>query len=54
MIAMGIVDPVKLVRTVLQTAASLTGLLLTTEARIADLPRKDGTGVSTPDIGGLM
>ncbi|OAE49127.1 hypothetical protein A7J57_00415 [Agrobacterium tumefaciens] len=54
MIAMGIVDPVKLVRTVLQTAASVTGLLLTTEATIADLPREDGTGVSTPSIGGLM
>ncbi len=38
MIAMGIVDPVKVVRTALQNAASVAGLLVTTEAMIADLP----------------
>ncbi len=54
MIAMGIVDPVKVVRTALQNAASVAGLLVTTEAMIADLPRKDGTGVSMPDMGGMM
>ena len=41
MIAMGIVDPVKVVRTALQDAASVAGLLVTTEAMIAELPKKD-------------
>jgi len=44
MIAMGIVDPVKVVRTALQNAASVAGLLITTEAMIAELPKKDGGG----------
>ncbi|HZG27288.1 MAG TPA: chaperonin GroEL [Ensifer sp.] len=42
MIAMGIVDPVKVVRTALQNAASVASLLITTEAMIAELPKKDG------------
>ncbi|WEX87964.1 chaperonin GroEL [Sinorhizobium garamanticum] len=41
MIAMGIIDPVKVVRTALQDAASVAGLLVTTEAMIAELPKKD-------------
>ncbi|RYG97173.1 MAG: chaperonin GroEL, partial [Alphaproteobacteria bacterium] len=51
MIAMGIVDPVKVVRSALQNAASVAGLLVTTEAMIADLPKKDGGGM--PDMGGM-
>ncbi|NLS07205.1 chaperonin GroEL [Rhizobium sp. P32RR-XVIII] len=54
MIAMGIVDPVKVVRTALQNAASVAGLLVTTEAMIADLPKKDAAGGGTPDMGGMM
>jgi chaperonin GroEL len=54
MIAMGIVDPVKVVRTALQNAASVAGLLVTTEAMIADLPRKGGAGGGMPDMGGMM
>jgi chaperonin GroEL len=42
MIKMGIVDPVKVVRTALQDAASIAGLLITTEAMIAELPKKEG------------
>jgi chaperonin GroEL len=53
MIAMGIVDPVKVVRTALQNAASVAGLLVTTEAMIADLPRKDAVGGGMPDMGGM-
>ncbi|MBP2561481.1 chaperonin GroEL [Neorhizobium galegae] len=53
MIAMGIVDPVKVVRTALQNAASVAGLLVTTEAMIADLPKKDGAGGGMPDMGGM-
>jgi chaperonin GroEL len=41
MIVMGIVDPVKVVRTALQDAASVASLLITTEAMIAELPKKD-------------
>ena len=41
MIASGIVDPAKVVRTALQDAASVAGLLVTTEAMIADKPKKD-------------
>ena len=41
MIAMGIVDPVKVVRTALQDAASVAGLLVTTEAMIAEAPKKE-------------
>ncbi len=54
MIAMGIVDPVKVVRTALQDAASVAGLLVTTEAMIAELPKKDsGGGGGMPDMGGM-
>jgi len=52
MITMGIVDPVKVVRTALQDAASIAGLLITTEAMIAELPKKDSGG-GMPDMGGM-
>ncbi|WP_426240692.1 chaperonin GroEL [Pararhizobium sp. DWP1-1-3] len=54
MIAMGIVDPVKVVRTALQNAASVASLLITTEAMIAELPKKDAAGGGMPDMGGMM
>jgi len=41
MIQAGIIDPTKVVRTALQDAASVAGLLITTEAMIAELPKKD-------------
>ena len=41
MIQAGIVDPAKVVRTALQDAASVAGLLVTTEAMVADAPKKD-------------
>ena len=44
MIQMGIVDPVKVVRTALQDAASVAGLLVTTEAMIAEAPKKESAG----------
>jgi len=37
----GIVDPAKVVRTALQNAASLAGLLVTTEAMVAETPKND-------------
>jgi len=54
MISMGIVDPVKVVRTALQDAASIAGLLVTTEAMIAEAPKADGGGApAMPDMGGM-
>ena len=43
MFAKGIIDPVKVVRTALQDAASISGLLVTTEAMIADKPEEKDT-----------
>jgi chaperonin GroEL len=55
MIAMGIVDPMKVVRTALQDAASVAGLLVTTEAMIAEAPKKDSSGGGMPGgMGGGM
>jgi chaperonin GroEL len=48
MIAMGIVDPMKVVRTALQDAASVAGLLVTTEAMIAEAPKKESAGGGMP------
>ena len=44
MIQMGIVDPVKVVRSALQDAASVAGLLVTTEAMISEAPKKESAG----------
>ena len=51
MVAMGIIDPTKVVRFALQNAASVSGLLLTTEAMIADAPKKDAGGPQMPGGG---
>ncbi|WOC15501.1 chaperonin GroEL [Pseudochrobactrum sp. MP213Fo] len=51
LIALGIVDPVKVVRTALQNAASIAGLMITTEAMIAELPKKDGGMPAMPGGG---
>ena len=49
----GIVDPTKVVRTALQDAASIAGLLVTTEAMIAELPKKDGPAAPQMPGGGM-
>jgi chaperonin GroEL len=41
--ANGVIDPAKVVRTALEDAASIASLLITTEALIADLPKKEAT-----------
>ncbi len=51
MIAAGIIDPTKVTRSALQNAASIAGLLLTTECMITDLPEKNKP--SMPDMGGM-
>ncbi|MEO1675773.1 MAG: chaperonin GroEL, partial [Pseudomonadota bacterium] len=52
----GIVDPAKVVRHALQDAGSVAGLLITTEAMVADAPKKDAGGAGgggMPDMGGM-
>jgi len=52
--AFGVIDPAKVVRTALEDAASIAGLLITTEAMVADKPAKDGAaGGGMPDMGGM-
>jgi chaperonin GroEL len=54
LIQLGIVDPVKVVRTALQDAASVAGLLVTTEAMIADAPKKEAAAPAMPGgMGGM-
>ena len=49
----GIIDPVKVVRTALQDAASVASLMITTEAMVADKPEKGGGAPAMPDMGGM-
>ncbi len=49
----GIIDPTKVVRTALQDAASVAGLLITTEAMIGDLPDDKPAMPAMPDMGGM-
>jgi chaperonin GroEL len=53
MVAAGIIDPTKVIRTALQHAASVAGLLVTTEALVAEHPRKDAP-MPMPGGGGGM
>jgi len=53
MIEFGILDPTKVTRYALQNAASVSGLLLTTEAMIADAPQDDAGSPGMPDMGGM-
>ncbi|MBO8087577.1 chaperonin GroEL [Marichromatium sp. AB32] len=51
MVEMGILDPTKVTRSALQNAASVAGLMITTEAMVADEPKDDAPGA--PDMGGM-
>ena len=53
MVEMGIIDPTKVTRYALQNAASVTGLLLTTEAMVAEAPQDDVPAAPMPDMGGM-
>ncbi len=55
MFKFGVIDPAKVVRTALEDAASVAGLLITTEAMVADKPQKEGAGAGAgmPDMGGM-
>src|SRR4029079_19533027 len=50
----GVIDPTKVVRTALQNAASVAGLLLTTDAMIAEKPKKDAPAPAPGGHGGGM
>ena len=51
MIEMGILDPTKVTRSALQNAASVAGLMLTTDCMVAELPKEDSPAM--PDMGGM-
>ena len=58
MLDMGILDPAKVTRTALQAAASVAGLMITTEAMVADAPEENAGGGGgmpggMPDMGGM-
>ncbi|MBN9886986.1 chaperonin GroEL [Salipiger abyssi] len=55
MFKFGVIDPAKVVRTALEDAASIAGLLITTEAMVADKPQKEGAAPAggMPDMGGM-
>ncbi|MCG6865898.1 MAG: chaperonin GroEL [Thiogranum sp.] len=58
MLEMGILDPTKVTRSALQNAASVAGLIITTEAMVAELPKDEAGGMPAgggmPDMGGMM
>jgi chaperonin GroEL len=51
MLNAGIVDPAKVVRVALQDAASIAGLMITTEAMVAEMPKKNGGAPAMPGGG---
>jgi len=51
MVEMGVLDPTKVTRSALQNAASVAGLMLTTDCMVAELPKEDGPAM--PDMGGM-
>ncbi len=53
LVAAGVIDPTKVVRIALQDAASVAGLLITTEAAISEIPEEKSGGGGMPDMGGM-
>ncbi|MEI2386411.1 chaperonin GroEL [Breoghania sp. JC706] len=53
MVEAGIIDPTKVVRTAIQDAASVAGLLITTEAMVAELPKKEAPAMPGGGMGGM-
>jgi chaperonin GroEL len=52
MVAMGILDPTKVTRSALQNAASVAGLMITTECMVAEMPQEEGAAAA-PDMSGM-
>ena len=53
MVKAGVIDPTKVVRSAVQNAASVAGLLITTEAMVADQPEPKEAAPAAPDMGGM-
>jgi len=53
MVEMGILDPTKVTRTALQNAASIAGLMITTECMVAEMPKKEEAGHPGAGMGGM-
>mgnify|MGYP001592631173 FL=1 len=53
MLEMGILDPTKVTRAALQHAASISGLMITTEAMITEIPQEVAPAAGAPDMGGM-
>ncbi len=53
MIEMGILDPTKVTRSALQNAGSIAGLMITTQAMVAEIPKEDAAPMGAPDMGGM-
>jgi len=53
MFKFGVIDPAKVVRTALEDASSIAGLLITTEAMVADKPQKESAGAGMGGMGGM-
>ena len=53
MLSLGIVDPTKVCRSALENAASVAGMVLTTESLVADIPEKAAPAPAAPDMGGM-
>ena len=54
MLTKGIIDPTKVVRAAIQNAGSVAGLLITTEAMVAEMPAKKGAGGAAGGMPGGM
>ncbi|WP_047541136.1 chaperonin GroEL [Methylotenera versatilis] len=53
MVEMGVLDPTKVTRSALQNAASVAGLMLTTDCMVAELPKEDAPAMGGSDMGGM-
>src|SRR5690242_1541699 len=53
LVSAGVIDPMKVVRTALQDAASVASLLITTEALVAEVPKKEAPAMPPPGMGGM-
>ena len=53
MVEFGILDPTKVTRTALQNAASIAGLMITTEAMVAEAPKKEEPAMPPGGMGGM-
>lgn len=53
MMKSGIIDPKKVARTALENAISISGMFLTTEAVIVDIPKPEAHSHAAPDMGGM-